>query len=495
MHHREIRMTIPTERPKLPYEHPDIKIYQKLFKENIIRRLIRKSAYQCNDNHITKAFQDENQPLSVLCELLVRYTTEAFVHYQTWGYSHAYYPGSPGQQTVRTDALEGVSRVLPLLASWLVHSQKATLNGLNLASIDLSEIIKNAFLHGTDPTHKGYWGRLENYDQKICESADLALTLWLSREWVWEKLDNLAQQRIIEWFEQVNHCDIVDNNWHLFPLTVQFVLQALTGRDAIATWRYERVKQFYVGDGWFRDGAKGNFDYYNAWGFYYSLYWLNQICPDFDEEFIRSSLNQFNHHYRYFMTPQGIPFFGRSACYRLAVSAPLLAGVDLGGDAVSVGEAKNALESTLRYFIGHGALKAGAPTQGLFGYDARLVDNYSGPASSFWSLRAVIIALYCGNRIQLWDSPSSPLPIEHSDFHFEISSIAATVIGVKETQEVTVIFREDYLKQQSPLTRRLEKQLCSQKVVEMLLGQSRRPKNNLLRKGVTSYSSKMAHYF
>ncbi len=92
------------------------------------------------------------------------------------------------------------------------------MNGLNLASIDLSEIIKNAFLHGTDPAHKGYWGRLENYDQKICESADLALTLWLSREWVWDKLDNSEQQRIIEWFEQVNHCDIVDNNWHLFPL-------------------------------------------------------------------------------------------------------------------------------------------------------------------------------------------------------------------------------------------------------------------------------------
>ncbi len=66
---------------------------------------------------------------------------------------------------------------------------------------------------------------------------------------------------------------------------------------------------------------------------------------------------------------------------------------------------------------------------------------------------------------------------------------------MKETQEVTVIFREDYLKQQSPLTRRLEKQLCSQKVIETLLGQSKRPKNNLLRKGVTSYSSKMTHYF
>ena len=39
-------------RPKLPYEHPDVKIYQRLFKENIIRRLVRKSAYHRHDNAI-----------------------------------------------------------------------------------------------------------------------------------------------------------------------------------------------------------------------------------------------------------------------------------------------------------------------------------------------------------------------------------------------------------------------------------------------------------
>lgn len=486
---------IPTERPKLPYEHPDFHLYKKLFKENIIRKFVRKSAYRRHDEFVMQVFQDSHQSLSSLCEILVRYIAEAFSHYQIWDYTHAYYPGRPGQQTVRTDALEGVSRVLPLFAAWLIHSRQERLNGLNLQPIHISNMIRQAFIHGTDPTHKGYWGKLENYDQKICESADLALTLWLSKEWVWDKLETGLQQQIISWFEQVNHCEIVDNNWHLFPLLVQFVIRDLTGIDHIAKWRYDRIKAFYVGDGWFRDGAKGNFDYYNAWGFYYSLYWLNQISPDFDTDFIQQSLNQFNQYYLHFMTPTGIPFFGRSACYRLAVSAPLIAGVDLGCSSVTVGEAKNALENTLRYFINHGAFQAGAPTQGLFSDDPRLVDNYSGPASSFWSLRAVIIAFYCGQRIDLWEALANPLPIEKSDFHFEIPAIKASVIGVQETQEVTVIFREEYTHQQNPLTRRLELQSCTQKVIESLIGQSRRPKNNLLRKGITSYSSKMSHYF
>ncbi|VTP74194.1 Uncharacterised protein [Proteus vulgaris] len=107
----------------------------------------------------------------------------------------------------------------------------------------------------------------------------------------------------------------------------------------------------------------------------------------------------------------------------------------------------------------------------------------------------MIIALYCAERINLWQTPSLPLPIEKDNFRFDIPSIQAFVSGVKATQEVNVIFCEDYTTQQTPLTRRLEKQTLAQKVAETVIGQSRRPKNNLLRKGITSYSSKMAHFF
>ncbi|NHW59093.1 DUF2264 domain-containing protein, partial [Escherichia coli] len=102
--------------------------------------------------------------------------------------------------------------------------------GLNQQSFNLPLMIKQSFIHGTDPFHKGYWGKLEDYDQRICEASDLALTLWISREWVWDTLTPASQQQIMTWFEQVNHCEIVDNNWHFFPLTVQFVIKALTGK-------------------------------------------------------------------------------------------------------------------------------------------------------------------------------------------------------------------------------------------------------------------------
>ncbi|GHA53125.1 DUF2264 domain-containing protein [Photobacterium aphoticum] len=495
-----------TARPIIPYEHPDLSMYLKLMKENAIRLRYRKKAYTQHDAYIQQLFSSEN-PLKQQCDDLVRYVAEAFEHYAMWDYTHAYYPGRPSQQTARTDAMEGCSRVLPTLAAWLSQQQEDSpmLQGITGKPLDVTSWIHKAFLAGTDPQHPGYWGTLHDYDQRTCESADLALALWLSRKQVWDTYNTTQQRQIIDWFKQVNHCQTVDNNWHLFPLTVQLVVKALTGEDHVEHVRYERTKAFYVGDGWFRDGAKGNYDYYNAWGFFYSLYWLDCIDPAFDPEFIRTSLNAFSERFRYFFTPQGLPLFGRSACYRLAAASPLLATLAVNHNAprcddaatsrLSIGETKRAFRVSLDYFIANGALKNGAPTQGVFSDDPRLVDNYSGPASSFWSLRALNIALFCGDKIGLWQAEESPLAIEQQDFMFDIPAIEATVIGTFKTKEVVVIFRSDYTQEQSPPSRRLETQTYWKKMQEILTGRAERPKNNLLRKGITCYSSKMSHFF
>ncbi|SUB90803.1 DUF2264 domain-containing protein [Photobacterium damselae] len=493
-HIDSIKHITATERPIVPYEHPDAKMYWHLFKQRLVRLKVKKPRYAKHDHHIQQLFQQEHD-LRVLCDSLSQYVTEAFCHYSVWDHSHAYYPGRPSQQSARTDAVEGVSRVLPTLAAWLHFSNQTQMTTLDGQLVDIASLLSQAFLAGTNPTHPGYWGTLHNCDQRICESADLALALWLSKEWVWQHYSAPEQQQIVQWFKQVNSLITVDNNWHLFPLTVQVVLKALTGEDLVDHDKYERIKVFYVGDGWFRDGAKGNYDYYNAWGFHYSLYWLDQIDPSFDPDFIRQSLSDFVAGYRYFFTPQGLPFFGRSACYRLAAAAPLLMAIDQNSSALSVGEAKRAFRLNLTYFVGNGAMQYGAPTQGLFQDDGRLVDNYSGPASSFWSLRALNIALFMGNRCDLWHAKETPLMIEQQGYDFDIPAIQANIKGVFETKEIVVTFQHEYTEQQTPLSRRLESQSYLNKALELVLGRAERPKNNLLRKGITSYSSKMSHFF
>ncbi|USE35799.1 DUF2264 domain-containing protein [Endozoicomonas sp. SCSIO W0465] len=108
-------------------------------------------------------------------------------------------------------------------------TQQGAMTTLNGSQLKIPEIVKAAFLAGTDPEHFGYWGKLESYDQKICESADLALALWISKKWVWNTFTDNERKQVADWFLQVNSLATVDNNWHLFPLTVQLVLKSLTG--------------------------------------------------------------------------------------------------------------------------------------------------------------------------------------------------------------------------------------------------------------------------
>lgn len=484
-------------RPTIPYEHPNLKMHWHNMKHNMQRQVFKRPAYAKHDDTLQAMFSNQQVSLEYLCDQLVRYVTEAFEHYAVLDFSHAYYPGRPSQQSARVDAMEGVSRVLPTLAAWL-HNQPVNatcIQGLNNKPIDVAALLRKALLAGTNPNHRGYWGELTDYDQRTCESADLALALWLSKTATWDMFTIAEQNQVISWFKQASHVQTVDNNWHLFSLTVEFVILNLTGENTISDNKYERIKQFHVGAGWFRDGAKGNYDFYNAWGFHYSLYWLQQINPDYDAEFICATLAEFSDSYRYFFTPDGLPLFGRSACYRLAAAAPLLAAVDCGVGEIGVGEAKRAFACNLKYFISQGAMRNGAPTQGLFADDARLMDNYSGPASSFWSLRALNIALFCGERTGLWQAAETPLMVEQGDFELDIAEIDAKIIGVQATKEVVVIFLSEYVLEQTPLTRRLEPQTWQDKVLEIVLGRAKRPKNNLLRKGVTCYSSKMTNFF
>ncbi len=487
-----------TERPKIPYEHPDFALYMRTFKEHLTKWYRGAKPYTQNDASIKALFNGSETDLKMQCEYFANYIADAFGHYAVDDFTHAYYPGMPSQQGARMDAMEGCSRILPTLAIWACTAPIEKNDPFAGRKNSAIQWLKQAFVAGTDPTHQGYWGDLQDYDQRTCESADLALALWVSKSAVWDSFSQPQQAQVIAWFERVNHVQVVDNNWHLFPLTVQLVIHALTGKECVEYWRYERVKEFNVGDGWFRDGAKGNYDFYNAWGFYYSLYWIDQINPEFDRDYIRSNLCQFSDGFRYFFTPEGFPFFGRSACYRLAATAPLISALDVNTHyscQLSAGEVKRALKTNLEYFISHGALRNGLPTQGLFESDARLTDNYSGPASSLWSLRALNVALFCGERCGLWQAEECLLEVEKSNFSFHIPSISALVIGRSKTKEVSVIFEQEYTQDQSPLSRRLIAQEPIDKCKERLTGRAFRPKNNLLRKGVTCYSSKMSNFF
>jgi hypothetical protein len=370
-------------------------------------------------------------PTSGAYEGLFRYFLNGFLTYRAPHGQAAYYPGLPSNHGARVDAMEGFTRFAPLAAAWLHSGRPARIQVAEGPAVDLPALIRDGILVGTDPGSPGYWGPIKDRDQRTVEAADVALTLWLTRDSVWKHFSPSEKGRIQRWLTDGLAREVSDNNWHLFPTFVSLVMREL-GQPvdlAPALQHYARFKTFYRGDGWFSDGPGKVYDYYNAWAIHYQLYWIDQVSPTWDPHFIRSSRREFLESYKQLMGPSGVPIRGRSICYRMAAPAPLVFDYASSSSSTKAGEARRALDLTWTYFIRRGAVRAGTITQGYCGADKRLLDNYSGPASCLWSLRSLIPAFAIPAGDAFWQGARGSLPIDRGNYRARIASIGWTIVG------------------------------------------------------------------
>ncbi|MGR6645987.1 DUF2264 domain-containing protein [Avibacterium paragallinarum] len=481
-----------SQRPYLAHEHPRLQDYYRAFKERVQRTYKRNGLftkkYPQLEQQVQQAFTQNQTFTQEKFELLVNYFIRSFFHYANDDNARADYYGYPSEQGMVSDSIEGAARNYPLLAAYL-HYQTHSSEPL---FIQIRERLAQGFLNASNPQHSGYWGDLTSFQQTICETADFALALWLSKKWIWQQYNAEQQQQILTWLRQINQVQTVDNNWHLFVLLVQFVVKDLSGIDEICHERYQRIKEFYVGEGWFRDGEKGNFDYYNSWGFHYGLFWLDQIAPNFDRTFIQQSAVQFCDKFHYLFAPQGFAFFGRSLPYRFAAPSALISTMIQQGK--TDGRGKRIFSTLTQFFIQHSAIQQGNVTQGLFQADRRLVDPYSGAASGLWSLRPLILLLYGSQQIDFWQTEEQPLAIEQQDYGISIPAINLRIIGTQATQEIVALFQHQQYPNAPFSQACLQQQNILKRGLEWLCGRSTRGKNNLLRKGVTAFSSRLNLY-
>jgi hypothetical protein len=380
-----------------------------------------------------------DQPLTEKAyDNLFLYFVEGFETYHTAAGSMAVFPGLPSRNGRIADGMEGFSRMAPMWGVWVSSGRSPILKLRSQKTVDLNDIFKRGLLSGTDSSSQGYWGTISDFDQRIVEASDVALSLWLFRSTVWNQMSPMEKKQVSLWLLGVNGKRLPDNNWHLFVTFINAVLEKLgvSADSASALAHYERFKQFYRGDGWFSDGPGNTFDYYNAWGIHYQLYWLSQVAPEWDSDFISSTRRQFITSYQYLVGPTGVPILGRSVCYRMGAVAPLVFASR--NDGVSPGLARRSLDLTWKYFIRNGAVKGGNVTQGYCGSDARILDNYSGPASCLWALRSLVVAFYAGPQSRFWQRPEESLPIEKGDYAFQIKATGWTICGTKQTGTIEI---------------------------------------------------------
>jgi hypothetical protein len=381
------------------------------------------------------------------------YLLEGFVNYRSPMGARANWPGAPSDHGRATDGLEGFARFFPLAASWLASGRPDEVE-VGGRKVSITAMLREGLLAGTDRDGPEFWGVITSGNQRLFESADVAIGVWLTRDRIWAKLDRDGRDRVATWLRRALAVHAYEGNWSLIPIVVERVLVSL-GEDVccdqIVTERYWReFKALSLGGGWIADGTQGA-DYYNAWAMQYLMFWIDRIDPGFDPAFIRDSNRRMVGFFQYMIGPKGAPLFGRSVCYRMAVPVPLLVAQVLSPGAVAKGRAMRALDASWSYFVTHGATRDGGITQGFCGQDLALVNDYTAPASCLWSARGLVLALALDRELGLLDAKREPLPVEERDFSVRQPDLKWRLDGTKATGEIVLTIESDEKSEAPPL--------------------------------------------
>jgi hypothetical protein len=423
---------------------------------------------------------------------LFRYFAQGFLRHQSGGYGRVQYCGAGSVNTYALNGLEGFARTAPLLAAWLYSERENPIEDAAHARIDLAQVLKRGLLSGVDRRSSDYWGEIHDDDQRIVEAADIARILWLTRRRIWERLSDDEKLQITQWLLPASRAATPQNNWILFPITVDLVLVGLHAPTLDPNLReraqrsFERYKRFYLENGWFLDDS--NIDFYNVWGITYEMFWIHQIDPAFEAAFITDTLAESAALTAHLIGPQGIPIMGRSICYRTAVPVPVLAAEFLQQGGAPTSRGLSALDVVWRYFIGHDAIRDGALTQGYFGADLRFLDSYLGPGSCQWGVRSLVLAFMHRAEDTFWSGSPSGLPIDVADYELLYPKLGWRIAGQARTGEITIEILNNVAGSPTP-----EPYTPVDRAMETLLRRPFRPGNHETKYESRFYSS--AHPF
>ncbi|MFI6178338.1 DUF2264 domain-containing protein [Nonomuraea sp. NPDC051191] len=304
----------------------------------------------------------------------------------------------PGRESwSRCDGLEGYARTF-LLAAFRVAGGGP-------------EELLAPYARGLE-SGPGVWQPVEDRTQPMVEAASIALSLWLTRERLWDRLAPATRERVAAYLAEALRHEPVDNNWWLFPAMVGGFLSA-AGRhaeeaDAAVERGLARIEPWYAGDGWYADGDNRSFDHYNGWAMHLYPALLAHLSGHGSPG---PRLRRFLESYALtFDQDGGMLHQGRSLTYRFASATSLFAGALLDATPLSPGQTRRIASGVLRRFLDAGALSAeGLLTLGWHGPHEPSLQSYSGSASPYWASKAFLGLLLPADH-PVWTSPEEPGP-------------------------------------------------------------------------------------
>ncbi|NDO20154.1 DUF2264 domain-containing protein [Lachnospiraceae bacterium MD329] len=277
-------------------------------------------------------------------------------------------------------------------------------------------LYNKGFAEGTKTNTENYWGECHDCDQRFVEMAAIAYGLMFAPEKLWEPLSAEAKDNLIQWLSTINDNAVCDSNWTFFRVLVNAALKK-TGRQYDKE-RMEkdlaRIDEFYLSNGWYKDGEKGQCDYYIAFAFhFYSL--IYAIAMEKDDEsrakLYKSRAEEFAKDFIYWSDENGefLPY-GRSLTYRFAQCAFWGACVAADIRPFSLEVMKGIIARSLDAWTSKNIFDTGGLLSVGYDYPNLLMaEHYNAHGSPYWGLKAYIFLMLPDDH-EFWTAEAAPMP-------------------------------------------------------------------------------------
>jgi len=309
--------------------------------------------------------------------------------------------------------LEAFGRLLAGMAPWLALPDDGTDEGRVRKKFREQALL--GIKHGVDPRSPDYFTWRGPSSQTLVDAAHLALAFLRAPVALWEPLDSLTKSRVVEEFKLLRKIKPNESNWLLFAAMTETFLYDIGEECAREKIDYAVNKfdtEWYVGDGWYSDGAHFSFDHYNGYVIHNMLVEAlrHNISVDkrYKEMFDRAykRMQRYAHHLERMISPEGYYLVvGRSSTYKNAAFQPL-AAVALENklpDDISKGQVRAALTAVLRnIYIDKTFSPSGWLRMGVVGdLQLNLADYYTN-AGSMYVASLSFLPLGLSANVEFW---------------------------------------------------------------------------------------------
>ncbi|MDO5417694.1 MAG: DUF2264 domain-containing protein [Lachnospiraceae bacterium] len=307
------------------------------------------------------------------------------------GNTGAHYGEQPSQ-------MEGFARIIWGLGPLWAGDNRSLPEELQREAGDWLAWCLEGIIHGTDPEHEEYWGRLVDFDQMMVEMAALVTAVSLSPDKLWEPLSASEKENLYNWLNQINQKKVHPNNWRFFRILVNmtFRLLNLPYSEECLKADFDVIEGCYTGEGWYYDGNPYQMDYYIPFAMeFYGLIYANRMEKLEPERcaVLKKRAAQFSEDFVYWFGNDGneLPY-GRSLTYRFAHSAFFSAMGFAGVEGVGYGVMKHLVLKNLENWVRRPIFdNAGVLTIG-YGYpNLFMSERYNAPGSPYWSFKCFLM--------------------------------------------------------------------------------------------------------